>query len=258
MTRWSRSSWAIRVGLACLAALCCTSAQADPSPAHFGVSVSAGVLNGLGLSLGMPVGDHFNLRMAGSGFRITRSIDVSNDNGSSNNFDVTAKLLNYGVLADWHPFKGSFRFTAGAMKNGSELSLNALNNSSDVNVGNCTYTSSTSNPLRVNGATHYRNLAPYAGLGWGGNLNGAPGFFATADVGVLIVGASNITLNASGQAVTKSGPVTECGVPGVTVTNASTDPNVQNQLAKDQRKLNDNVDRFNIFPMISVGIGWRF
>lgn len=236
----------------------CSNAHADSGTSRFGVSVSAGVLGGLGLSVGVPVSDRFNLRIAGGGFKVSRSFNVSNDNGSSNNFDVTAKLLHYGLLADWHPFKSSFRVTAGALRNGSELTLGSAPNSGDVNVGNCTYTSNAADPLRVNGSTNYRSLAPYAGLGWGGNLNGAPGFFATADLGAMIVGSSNITLDARGRGVTKSGPIAECGVPGVTVTDASTDPNVRNELAKDQRKLNDSADRLKVFPMLSLGIGWRF
>lgn len=254
----TRRSFGQMFAAACMIFACSFGARADDHPSKVGIAVTAGVLNGVGLSVGIPVGNQFNLRAAGGGLKVSRTVSEGNDNGSSNNFDVSAKFLSYGLLADWHPFKGSFRLTGGAMRNGSEISANAVSNSGDYNVGNCTYTSSSSNPLKVGGSTNYRSMAPYLGVGWGGNMNSAPGFFATADLGALIVGSANILLSASGQAVTKSGPVTECGVPGVTVTDASTDPNVRNQLAKDQRKLNDTADRLQVFPMISFSLGWRF
>jgi hypothetical protein len=231
-----------------------TTPEADNT--HVGISTNVHILTGIGLSIGIPVLDQFNLRLSGNAFSITRDFDQNNDNGGSNTYKGKVKLLSYGLLADWHPFHGAFRVTAGGLKNGNKITLDSSPNGSSVDIGNCSYTSNPNDPLLAHGQTNFRGFAPYAGLGWGGNMNAAPGFFGTFDLGVMFSGSANIGLSAKGSGTVRSGPVGECGAPGTAV-NAN-DPQVQAQVAKDQADLNDKTDKVKLWPVIGFGFGWRF
>lgn len=233
-------------------------APAAPAPAvanrsTFGISTNVALLTGIGLSIGIPVFDQFNLRLAGNTFSISRDIEEDNDNGGTNTYHGKIKLQTYGLFADWHPFHGAFRMTAGMLRNGNKLTLDAVNSGGTVDIGDCSYASDNSDPLMARGQTNFKKSAPYAGIGWGGNMNSAPGFFGTFDLGVIFSGSANVTLKASGAATSATGGA-GCGA----VADASTDPLVQAQLAKDQADINDTADKVKIWPVIGFGFGWRF
>lgn len=240
---------------------------AKPAPAQelagpgddttLGISANLHILTGIGVSVGIPVLDQFNLRLAGNALSVSHDFDGSGNNGNSNSsYKGKVKLLSYGLLADWHPFHGAFRITAGGLKNGNKITLDSNPNGADIDIGDCTYTPNGADPLLAHGQTNFRGFAPYAGLGWGGNMNASRGFYGTFDLGVMFSGAANIGLSAKGSATVKSGPVTECGAAGTTV--SASDPNVQAQIAKDQADLNDKTDKVKLWPVIGFGIGWRF
>lgn len=218
-----------------------------------GISTNVTILTGIGLSIGIPLSDQFNLRAAGNAFSISREIEEDDDNGGTNTYNGKIKLLSYGLFTDWHPFHGAFRLTAGALMNGNKATLDAVNNGGAIDIGDCSYTSDPNNPLSVRGKTNFRKFAPYAGLGWGGNLNAEPGFYGTFDLGVIFSGSANVKFNAAGQAISGSGDGA-CGP----VIDASTDPSVQAELAKDQADINESADKIKVWPVIGFGFGWRF
>lgn len=216
-----------------------------------GVSINATILTGIGLSVGIPLGGNFNARALGNAYSISHDFD--SDNGT---YTGKVKLLSYGLLVDWHPFDGVFRITAGALDNGNKITLDGKSMNGTVNVGDCTYQSTDPNdPLLTHGQTNFRHVAPYAGFGWGGNMNAAPGFFGTLDLGVMFTGSASISLRASGKAAPAPGQSPQCGSGTV---DASTDPNVQTELAKDQADLNDKTNKYKLWPAIGFGLGWRF
>lgn len=227
-------------------------AAAADAQTTVGVSVNATILTGLGLSVGMPLGHDFNVRVAGNAF--SRTHDV---NESGADYVGKVKLFTVGVLADWQPFSGAFRLTAGLVDNGNKITLDGKATSgSNYTVGDCQYTSDPTDPLALHGQTNFRRLAPYAGMGWGGNMNSAPGFYGTFDLGVIFSGAAKIGLAASGSA-TNADPAghPQCGAGTVQV---ASDPNFQAQLAKSQQDLNDKADNYKLWPAIGFGLGWRF
>ena len=227
--------------------------QSSANSSHIGISANVAVLTGFGVSIGIPVFDQFNLRLAGNAFSISRDINEDNDSGGSNTYRGKIKLQTYGLFADWHPFHGAFRLTGGILKNGNKLTVDSVNNNGTVGIGNCKYASDANDPLMAHGQTNFKKSAPYAGLGWGGNMNSAPGFFGTFDLGVIFSGSANVTLKASGRALSASG-----GLGCSPVADAGSDPLVQAQVAKDQADLNDSADKVKVWPVIGFGFGWRF
>ena len=223
-----------------------------------GVSVDASLLLGLGISVGTAVGDRFNVRGSYHGFSYSDDFDDSEDKLS---YDADLKLSSFGVLGDWHPFKGGFRVTAGLMANGNRLDLAAQDNGGEFEVGDCTYRSVANDPLNINGRIDWRDTAPYLGIGWGGNMNAKPGLYGVFDLGVMFSGAPKARLSANGQAQLQSGPGS-CGEPGtqfdVNDPNDAAAQQFRNELQTSQDDANEEAKDFKIWPNIAVGIGWRF
>jgi hypothetical protein len=219
-----------------------------------GVSVDASILLGVGLSVGLPLPNNFNVRGVYHGLSIDEEIE---DDGG--NYEGEIRLRTFGALADWHPFGGAFRLTAGIKSNGNEINLSGIaNDSNEFEIGDCAYNSNPADPLRVNGKVDFRSSAPYFGIGWGGNLNAEPGFYGVFDIGVMFSGSPNAALSASGSATVANNPNngSECGAPG-TPRNAS-DPQLQQELRDAENDANEEAKDFKLWPNIAFGIGWRF
>jgi hypothetical protein len=69
------------------------------------------------------------------------------------------------------------------------------------------------------------------------------------DVGVLFSGSPSVDFSVSGTA-------TEQG--SQTAVNLSTDPTVQENVAIEIQNLEDDISGFEIYPVISLGLGYRF
>lgn len=250
------------VALAAASMLCSGVAAAESllsPPRAIGVSLDASILMGVGLSVGVPVGDRFNLRGVYHGFSYDDEFEDEDDSGAGNGttYDAELDLSSFSVMADWYPFRGAFRVTAGLVSNGNEIGLNAQNSNGVIEIGDCNYRSDGNDPLMLQGAIDWKRTAPYLGIGWGGNMNGDKGLYGLFDIGVMFSGAPKASLAASGTAVVEAGQDLSCGAPGMTV-NAATDPNVQREVQTAVDDANDEAEDFKLWPNIAFGIGWRF
>lgn len=220
-----------------------------------GIAADVGTM-GLGLSVGIPVGERFNVR--GVYHTYDYELDEVEDADSGATYDGELNLQTAGLMADWHPFKGVFRVTVGLLSNGNEIGLNARPTGGQYEVGNCTFESNPADPLRVDGTVEFASSAPYLGIGWGGNMNSAPGFFATFDVGVLLSGSPDTSLTGRGQARNaNAGQIAECGDP-VAYQDVSSYPEFQQAVQDAEDDVNDETKDFEYWPNITLGLGWRF
>ena len=228
-----------------LFALAATATADNGGKVHVGAQ--AGLL-GAGLVAGFDVSDRFALRAQLNRF------DYSYDKaGAGNDYTGDLSLSSTALLADWHP-GGPFRFTAGAVFNDNGLAVNAV--SSGLDIGQSRY----DGDLRVQMA--FDRLAPYLGLGWSTG-RGKPGFGTNIDVGVLVQGTPLVT--ASGQArvdgvgacrlaVTADGSATLTG-------SACTAPafaGLRDDAMREHDELNDALADFELYPVASFGIAYRF
>lgn len=220
-----------------------------------GVSAEAGTL-GLGLSIGIPFGERFNLR--GVYHTYDYELDEVEDKQSGATYDGELNLQSAGLMADWHPFKGAFRLTVGLMSNGNEIALTGKPTGGQFEVGNCTFESNTApNDLAVDGTVEFASTAPYLGIGWGGNMNSSPGFFATFDVGVLLSGSPDTTLKGRGQARNANWPLQpECG--DAAYHDVSSYQPFQDAVADAEKDVDDETKDYEYWPNLSLGLGWRF
>lgn len=250
-------------GMLLCATLVSGAAMAEPAdekarsgwPGTVGVSLDASVLLGIGLSVGVPLGDRFNLRLSHHAYSYDKEFDDANSGAS---YDGTLDLKSTGLLADWHPFKGVFRLTAGLMSNGNQIKLVGTDSGGgQYAVGDCTYESSITpgQEFRIDGVVDFKSSVPYLGLGWGGNMNAEPGFYGIFDLGVMFSGAPRSNLKGSGSARNTEGNIA-CG-DGTDHDVSSYQP-FQDAVSQAEADSNEETKNFKLWPNIGFGIGWRF
>jgi hypothetical protein len=218
-----------------------------------GVSVEASTL-GAGISVGVPMGKRFSIRGVYHAF--TYDIDdIEDDSGAT--YEGELELKSAGLFADWHPFKGAFRITAGFVSNGNEIGLVGVPTGGTFEVGDCTYESDPGNPLAVDGRVEFSGSAPYIGIGWGGNMNAEPGFFMTLDLGVMLSGAPEASIAGRGGVRAQAGQGGLCG-DEVVYQDATTYQPFLDEVQDAEDEVNAETEEFEYWPNVAIGIGWRF
>ena len=101
-----------------------------------------------------------------------------------------------------------------------------------VTIGPTTYTSADVGTLT--GAIVNKDLSPYLGIGWGKPASSRLGFFL--DLGVAFHGKPLVTLAADGP--------------------LSTNAQFQADLEAERQSMEDDLDPFRVYPVLSVGISF--
>jgi len=195
-----------------------------------GVGAKVGTL-GFGLEVTKGFTPTINGRI---GFN-TFSFDASGTE-SDVDYDADLNMESVAALVDWHPFSGGFRATAGLMVNNNELEMTAKSAVS-YDVGGTTYT-----PAEIGtfgGVVNFNDIAPYAGIGWGNSVEKGQHLTFAIDVGVLMQGSANVDFTASGGTL-------------------SSDPTLLADLATEEAQLEDSLDDYDLFPVISLGLAFQF
>ncbi len=198
-----------------------------------GLGLKAGTL-GAGVDLSVPVSaDRFNVRLNGNYFSYSRS-----DEFSDINTDAKLKLNTIGLLADWYPFKGSFRVTAGGYYNGNKIDVTGKpHGNGTYTFNNVSYTAQQVGTL-TGKAELGSSVAPYVGVGFGNSCGQSKRWSFIADFGVMFTGSPELTLNAYG-------PV-------------ASDATFRANLEAERRKAQDDVNTVSVYPVIALGVSYRF
>lgn len=150
-------------------------------------------------------------------------------------YDVDVEFLNPLLMIDWYPFSGGFRVSGGILFNGTDISLDATSAAS-IEIGGTTYYPDEIGTLR--GESDFDDIAPYVGIGFHNPLsrNGHWGF--TGDVGVAFIGSPNVNLRVTGP--------------------YADDPGLQADLAKEEARIEDDLDGIRFYPVLSATLYYRF
>lgn len=219
--------------------------------ARKGVAVAGRVSTlGLGVELITSVHKRVNLRLQGNFFDINKSVDEDDIN-----YDGKLKLQTLGLLADFHPFAGGFRMTAGGYQNGNKVGLNAKCKT-ECEVGDLTISNdpNAGDDGRLFGRIKFQSLAPYLGLGFGNAMRGSPLHFGI-DIGVLLQGSPKINLGAAGTALIRE---TDDPNSQPMRVNLAENADVQNALRAEARNAEDDAKEFKYYPVINFTVGYRF
>lgn len=268
-----RMPLAVIVGLfACSSAFAQTDATAPAAPAPaaeeaapvvdsgsgsrgLGVGIRASTL-GAGVELIYNINRNLNLRGQANFISLSRSMK---EDGVD--YDGKLDFQTFGVLADYHPFAGSFRITGGLYQNGNEIGMQAsCPPPNGCEVGDVIIRSDTSGTGpsgqagMLTGKIDFNSTAPYLGIGWGNAMKGSALHFGF-DIGVLFQGSPKVDLAADGDATVQS--VNPPG-PQSASQDIGSNGTVQTEVADEEQRLQGDVNEFKLFPVIAFTLGYRF
>jgi hypothetical protein len=133
---------------------------------------------------------------------------------------------------------------------GNPVTANALvSGNQSFTLGGHTYFSDPSSPTTANGHINFNQVAPTATVGWGNLVHrDSKRFTVSFEVGAAFQGAPKSTLAFSGNV---------CDAPGVNCRSAASDPSVLSNIVSEQGKINKSMAPFKVYPIISLGFGYK-
>ncbi len=203
-------------------------ALAADLPGKSGITVSAGTL-GVGLEIAhtLPVAN-LTGRLAWNGFNYDYD-----DSIDGVDYELGLELGSVTALLDWRPWGRAMHFTAGLVFNDNAIDVVAAPAASYA-IGGQTFDADQVGNLRGN--VGFDDLVPYLGFGW--NVPVAPKTALSLELGVVFQGSPQLTLTADGT------------LSGETL--------FQGELAAEQAKFQDDIGKYEYFPVIALGVQRRF
>jgi hypothetical protein len=133
------------------------------------------------------------------------------------NYDAKAKLANLNAFLDWSPL-GPFRISAGLIANDNKVDLTGTPN-------NATFAGTT-----ITGTVKpEHSVAPYLGVGYGNVWTKGVNFYF--DLGVMFQGSPKVSLNCA-----------PAGSPQCS------------QVAAEEQRVQDELNKYKYYPVLNLGI----
>jgi len=212
-----------------------------------GVGVKVSPL-GAGVEAATPVTYHTNLRVGFNTFSYSRGF--TND---GTNYAASLDFRSFETHFDWFPFAGGFHLSPGAvLYNGNQIKANAsVPGSQTFTLGGTSYISDPANPITGTGKIGFNSVAPTFLLGWGNLVPRRENKHISipVEIGMMFQGSPKATLNLVGNV---------CDTTGANCHNVATDATFQSNVIAQQTKLNNDMSFFKVYPILSVGFGYKF
>ncbi len=194
-----------------------------------------------------PLANKFNIR---GGFNMIRLNHTLTDNGI--HYDGQLRFQSAEAHLDWFPFWG-FHISPGLLfYNGNQATATAMvPGSQTFTVGGTTYESDPSAPVTGSAKLDFVKVSPTIMLGVG-NLIPRSGrhYSFLFEIGGAYQGSARVALNLAGN-VCNPGDLTTCRA-------ISSDPTVQANVQAQQVKIQNDVNPYRFYPVISLGVGFNF
>lgn len=213
--------------LALLTLAVSTGAQAQSLTARIGS-------NGLGAEVGLGLGPMLGVRANFLGGSIDRDEVESNIR-----YEGTFKLSNGALLLDLHPFAGNFRLSGGLVYNANKLDATGRGDGGTIEINGIDYPAAAVGTLQA--AVRWDKASPYLGLGWGSRPQASPGLFLSADLGAFYMKPTATLTGSCGSAL----PSLAC-------------TQLQSDIRAEEQQFRDEVNKYKLYPVLSVGVGYRF
>jgi hypothetical protein len=220
------------VAIAC-GALFLTAGASFCEAKDFAVGLKASTL-GVGVEGEYAPNQFLGVRLGVNYFTYDFDDDVRNIN-----YDFDLNLRSISALLDWHPFPflGEFRISGGLLYNRNELEAIGRPRTGDVFIiGDNVFAADQVGTLR--GDIEFNEIAPYLGVGWDSSFGKDHALGFVFELGALFQGSPDVRLAADG-------PV-------------SGDATFQRELERERQELQDDVDDFKVYPVVSLGVVYRF
>ena len=231
--------------------------SSSASAIDFGVGVKAGTV-GFGADLSFVVSQTVNVRASftQADFNESDTITLEDaDNQANIDADLNVEFGSSALLLDWYVFDGTFHVTAGMMKNDSSATLTGNLTGGTATIEGKTYNIATA--FQNNGAMTGRlnfgdSYEPYLGIGWGRKADDDPGLSLSFEIGVVMMDPS-VDLTAPNL---NGATVTATDAQGNTITvDADT---LQTDVTAAEATANQDLEDFELYPVISLGLNYAF
>ena len=190
---------------------------------------------GAGVEFVKPINENVTIGLGINGYTYSESMDES---GVS--YEADLELQTLSLIANYHPWAGIFRVSGGVMYNGNNFSITA-EPAADGTYEFNGETYDATDVGSVTGEIDFNNMAPYIGIGLG-KSPASTGWSLDVNVGLLYQGTPDASLTATCGVLLQDAQCTQ----------------LQSDLASEQTELQDELDGFEWYPVVSLGVSYMF
>lgn len=203
--------------------------------AQVALTASAGT-TGVGLHMSTSIQQNLNARVGVNGINYSFS-----GNTSDVDYDFKLKVNTFDALLDFFPGASEFRLTAGLAYNNNKVNAHGVsNNQGTYTINGQTYNAASLGTL--DGQVRFRRIAPYLGIGYGNALAVEKGWSFSTDLGVYFQGSPSTSLSNSNCNLPTSA---QCAL-------------LATNVDAENAKLRDKVKDYKYYPVLRVGVSYRF
>jgi hypothetical protein len=194
-------------------------------------AASAELYGGVGstggeIGIAQPLGDALSVRLEGNALSYRTHF-------TTNGIDYDARLRSGNAAAYVDGFLvGSVRVTGGALVGSRKFHGTATSLGGSVTINGVAYPVGPGDALDFDAS--FPRVTPYLGVGYGHHAG--PGLQLYADAGVAY-GRPKVTLSPTASLATKVSP---------------------SDLLAEQQSVQDKADRYRVYPVLKIGLGYRF
>jgi hypothetical protein len=207
------------------------------------IGVKANTL-GAGVEIATPLSGHFGLRGQGNFFAFDYLFSIDGVE-----YDSNFKLRSGSLSVDWYPTHNSFRISPGVLYFKNNLTaVSGVPPGNYFELGSQGFINSVDDPLNGTASVVFpKHLALMITFGY--NLIGKRGSRLTVpiELGIAYTGSAMIDVTLDGTACTNEGCFT-----------FSQNEEAQQSLQEEIKKLNRNLSSYPIYPVVSIGLAYRF
>lgn len=214
-------------------------------------SVGAGVkvsTLGAGAEVAVRVTHRTNVRAGFNAITYSRGFDKDGIH-----YDGQLNLKTFEAHYDVFPWAKSFHVSGGVLVYAVDpvTAKSSVPGNQTFSLGGVDFVSDPTNPVTGSGKMVFRRAAPTVTFGFGNLVPRSEHshFSIPVEFGVAFQGAPKTTLTLAGNA---------CDPSGLNCRPVASDPTVQNQITSEQNKINNSMSFFKVYPLISVGVGYKF
>lgn len=206
------------------------------------VGMNVGVFHGVALTYQKPLSDQVSVQLE----LTTAPYDGEFDQDGIE-YDIEYDKNNIGALIQYAPYK-YFYLAGGIYVGDHNWNLDAKPQGTSQKIGDRTY---YSNNLHLKGQAAFSKASPYIGIG--AQYTFANGITLRSDTGWLYIGKGALSYKATGKIYLSASDLEE-DKNGLNVSDAQ----FQEDLEKERANLEEEIEDYNLLPMLHVGIAYTF
>lgn len=186
---------------------------------------------GIGVDLDIGINEYLHARIGVGALKWNYGITVDDLK-----YDFGMGLYTLGLFLDWHPGGTGFRLTGGVIFNNHDISADTTPKADRMySIGGNEYPGAVIG--KVEAEAKFNQFAPYVGFGYGADFGNNGHWSFHMDVGVMWWGSPDVDLTAA---------------------NAALVPGLKQDIDDEVAKVEDDLKNFRFYPVLAVGVSYRF